>query len=48
VWNRISYKLKKKRVRNDPDMWIRADRVCSTRFSRPMSRTCCTAKSYWL
>lgn len=25
VWNRISYKLKKKRVRNDPDMWIRAD-----------------------
>lgn len=27
VWNRISYKLKKKRVRNDPDMWIRADGV---------------------
>jgi DNA invertase Pin-like site-specific DNA recombinase len=25
VWNRISYKLKKKRVRNDPDMWIRTE-----------------------
>jgi DNA invertase Pin-like site-specific DNA recombinase len=25
VWNRISYKLKKTRVRNSPDMWIRAD-----------------------
>jgi len=24
VWNRISYKLKKKRVRNSPDMWVRA------------------------
>lgn len=27
VWNRISFKLKKKRVRNNPDMWIRADDV---------------------
>lgn len=27
VWNRISFKLKKKRVRNDPAMWIRADGV---------------------
>jgi DNA invertase Pin-like site-specific DNA recombinase len=27
VWNRISYKLKKKRVHNHPDMWIRADEV---------------------
>lgn len=27
VWNRGSFKLKKKRVRNSPDMWIRADRV---------------------
>jgi DNA invertase Pin-like site-specific DNA recombinase len=27
VWNRISYKLKRKRIRNDPDMWIRADRA---------------------
>jgi hypothetical protein len=25
VWNRMSYKLKKKRVRNAPDMWIRAN-----------------------
>jgi len=27
VWNRISFKLKKKRVRNSPDMWIRAEGV---------------------
>jgi DNA invertase Pin-like site-specific DNA recombinase len=27
VWNRISYKLKRKRIRNHPDMWIRADGV---------------------
>lgn len=25
VWNRISYKLKKVRVRNDPDMWVRSN-----------------------
>lgn len=25
VWNRGSYKLKQKRVRNEPDMWIRGD-----------------------
>ena len=25
VWNRGSFKLKRKRVRNDPDMWIRAE-----------------------
>lgn len=25
VWNRVSFKLKKKRVRNQPEMWIRAD-----------------------
>jgi hypothetical protein len=25
VWNRVSFKLKKKRVRNRPDMWIRAE-----------------------
>lgn len=25
VWNRISYKLKKRRARNAPDMWIRAN-----------------------
>jgi len=27
VWNRVSFKLKKKRVRNHPDMWIRAQGV---------------------
>jgi DNA invertase Pin-like site-specific DNA recombinase len=27
VYNHISYKLKKKRVRNTPDMWVRADGV---------------------
>lgn len=25
VWNHVSFKLKRKRVRNRPDMWIRAD-----------------------
>src|SRR5471032_743482 len=25
VWNRISYKLKKVRVRNDPEMWVRSN-----------------------
>lgn len=25
VWNRVSFKLKKRRVRNTPDIWIRAD-----------------------
>ena len=27
VWNRVSFKLKKKRVRNKPDQWIRSDGV---------------------
>ncbi len=27
VWNRVSFKLKKKRVRNSPEIWIRADGV---------------------
>jgi hypothetical protein len=27
VWNRVSFKLKRKRVRNHPDMWIRATGV---------------------
>ena len=27
VWNRASFKLKRKRVHNSPDMWIRADGV---------------------
>jgi hypothetical protein len=25
VYNRVSFKLKAKRVTNDPDMWVRAD-----------------------
>src|SRR5690606_23129911 len=25
VYNRVSFKLKKKRVRNDPEMWVRAE-----------------------
>ena len=25
VWNRVSFKLKKKRVHNHPDMWIRSE-----------------------
>jgi DNA invertase Pin-like site-specific DNA recombinase len=25
VWNRVSFKLKKKRIRNQPNMWIRSD-----------------------
>ncbi|WP_280938444.1 recombinase family protein [Xanthobacter sp. 91] len=27
VWNRVSFKLKKKRIRNRPEMWIRAEGV---------------------
>ncbi len=27
VWNRVSFKLKKKRIRNEPAMWIRAEGV---------------------
>ncbi len=27
VYNRVSFKLKKKRVRNPPDMWVRAERA---------------------
>lgn len=27
VWNRVSFKLKKNRIRNRPDMWIRSDGV---------------------
>lgn len=27
VWNRTSFKLKKKRVRNNPDMWIRSEKA---------------------
>jgi len=36
VWNRISFKLKKKRVRNGPDIWIRADNVFPAIVDRPL------------
>jgi hypothetical protein len=36
VWNRGSFKLKKKRVRNSPDMWIRAERAFSSIVDRSL------------
>lgn len=27
VWNRVSFKLKRKRIRNTPEMWVRAERA---------------------
>ena len=38
VWNRISFKLKKKRVRNTPEMWIRADGAFEPIVDRPAVR----------
>ena len=35
VWNRHSFKLKKKRVQNRPDMWIRADGVFEALVDQP-------------
>jgi DNA invertase Pin-like site-specific DNA recombinase len=35
VWNRGSFKLKRKRVRNNPDMWIRAERAFEPIVDRP-------------
>ena len=34
VWNRGSFKLKKKRVRNSPDMWVRAERAFASIVDR--------------
>ncbi|MDP9412528.1 MAG: recombinase family protein [Pseudomonadota bacterium] len=34
VWNRVSCKLKKKRVRNDPSMWIRSENAFSAVIDR--------------
>lgn len=39
VWNRGSFKLKKKRVRNSPDMWIRADGVFEPLVDRSLFET---------
>lgn len=36
VWNRGSFKLKKKRVRNSPEMWIRADGVFAPLIERSL------------
>jgi DNA invertase Pin-like site-specific DNA recombinase len=36
VWNRGSFKLKQKRVRNSPDMWIRAEAVFEPLVERPL------------
>lgn len=36
VWNRGSFKLKRKRVRNSPDMWIRAEGVFEPIVERPL------------
>jgi len=36
VWNRISFKLKKKRVRNHPDMWIRSDGAFPALIDKPI------------
>ena len=36
VWNRGSFKLKKKRVRNSPEMWIRAEGAFEPIVERPL------------
>lgn len=36
VWNRQSFKLKKKRVRNSPDMWIRREQAFSAIVERDL------------
>jgi hypothetical protein len=38
VWNRISYKLKKMRVRNDPEMWVRSKRLRAACRAAPVRR----------
>src|SRR3546814_960655 len=39
VWNRVSFKLKRKRVRNSPPMWIRADCVFAPIVDRKLFET---------
>nr|WP_278500795.1 recombinase family protein [Brucella intermedia] len=51
VWNRRSFKLKKRHVRNDPDMWIRADGVFDAVIERSLfeaARTVINARSFRL
>lgn len=48
VWNRVSFKLKKKRVRNQPEMWIRSDGVFPAIVDRNLfdaARTIINARS---
>lgn len=51
VWNRRSFKLKKKRVRNAPDMWVRAEGVFEAIIARELfdaARTIIHARSFRL
>lgn len=51
VWNRRSFKLKKRHVRNDPAMWIRADGVFEAVIERDIfdaARTIINARSFRL
>lgn len=51
VWNRVSFKLKQKRVRNDPQMWIRAEGVFPAIVDRPVfeaAQTLIQARSFRL
>ncbi len=51
VWNRRSFKLKKKRVRNAPEMWIRADGAFAAIVERELfeaARAIIAARSFRL
>ncbi|UKK86295.1 recombinase family protein [Sphingopyxis sp. BSN-002] len=51
VWNRQSFKLKQKRVRNEPGMWIRAERVFAAIVERDLfeaAKTLIDARSFRL
>jgi DNA invertase Pin-like site-specific DNA recombinase len=51
VWNRRSFKLKKKRVRNAPNMWIRAEGAFEAAIDRELfeaARTIINARSFRL
>lgn len=51
VWNRRSFKLKKKRVQNDPEMWIRSPDAFAAVVERELfeaARTIISARSFRL
>ena len=51
VWNRRSFKLKKKRVQNDPEMWIRSQDAFAAVVQRELfeaARTIIGARSFRL